>query len=212
MRAVILLFAALGAILFVSCGGGGEEGGAPSPVATPTGEVAAGDLTPSGLIAQLPGLLLTAEDVPSGFALSQSVAAPNEAVAAGDPLPEQRLRELEEAGRVNGHQVIFESLQGLLSVVLAVHETTEGAQQSLDMGVRFGPDIEASSIDAPDVGLPAAAWEIEGQTGRALKGYLMLARKGRINISVVYADAGGVGRDDAEGLLSAQIARLGDME
>jgi hypothetical protein len=201
----------LGVVLVVGCGGGDEDGEAP-PVDTPAAEVAAGDLTPADLIARLPELALTAEDLPSGFVLASSADVPNEMVAEGDPFPEQRLQELEETGRVGGYQVIFQSQQGLISAVLSVYETAVGAQQSLEMGVRFGLDVEAVPADAPDVGLPALAWQIEEQTARSLKGYLMLARKGRINISITYGDAAGASEDDTEALLSAQIARLGDIE
>lgn len=210
MRAIIFLTAALGAVLLVGCGGG-EDGEAP-PASTPTAEVVAGDLTSADLVARLPGLLLTAEDVPLGFTLAWSGEATNETVAEGDPFPEQRLQELEEKGRVSGHQVVFQSQQGLASAVLSVYETAEGAQQSLDLGLRFGLDVKTVPVDAPDVGVPSLAWEIEEQTERGLKGYLMLARKGRINISVTYGDADGVSEGDAEALLEAQIARLGDLE
>jgi len=211
MRAIILVAAVLSAALIVGCGGG-EEGGTPSPVGTPTVAVPAGDLAPADLIAQLPGLLLTADDLPSGFVQTQSGEVSNEMVAQGDPLPEQRLQELEETGRVGGYRTVLQSQQGVVSAVLSVYETAEGAEQSLEMGVRFGVGVEATPVDAPDVGLPALAWKIKEQIANGLTGYLMLACKGRINISVTYGDLLGVSEDDMEGLLKAQIAKLGDLE
>jgi hypothetical protein len=205
----------------VSCGDGDEEGAPPPPaeqpltevpVATATVEVAAGDLTPADLVARLPALIITAEDVPAGFDPAQSAEVPNEMVAAADPLPEQRLQELEEMGRVGGHQIIFLAEQGVIAAVLSVYDTTEGAQQGLDMGVRFTPDVVATAVDAPDVGLPAVAWEIEESTGSGLKGYLMLARKGRIDVALTYGEVRGADRAGVEALLRAQIAKLGELE
>jgi hypothetical protein len=203
MRTTLVVAAVLGGALIVGCGGGGEEA-APPPEATA--------LTPAALVAELPTLVITVDDVPAGFTLAGSGAVPNEAVAADDPLPEQRLQELEQTGRVGGQQVVFQSDDAVISAVLSVYETPEGAQESLDQGVRFGPGVGATAVDAPDVGLPGAAWEIDEQTASGLKGYLMLARKGRINISMSYGEVGGAGRDQVEELLRTQIARLGDLE
>jgi hypothetical protein len=203
MRTTLVLAAVLGAALIVGCGGGGEEA-APPPEATA--------LTPADLVAELPALAITSDDVPAGFTLVGSGAVPNEAVAEGDPFPEQRLQELEETGRVSGYQVVFQTDEAVISAVLSVYGTAEGAQQSLDQGVRFGPEAGATAVDAPDVGLPGAAWQIDEQMAGGLKGYVMLARKGRINVSLSFGEVAGAGRDEVEELLRTQIARLGDLE
>ena len=211
MRITVVLAAVLGAALIVSCGDGEEEG-PPPPAATATTEVASTDLTPADLVARLPALVITVEDVPAGFMPVQSRAVPNDVVAAGDPFPEQRLQELEETGRVGGYQIIFGKESAVISALLSVYETAEGAQRTLDWGVRFGLEVEATPVEVPDLGLPAAAWEVEEQTGSGIKGYVIVARKGRLNVSVSYGDVGGAGRDEAEELLRAQIAKLGDLE
>lgn len=211
MRTILVLVAGLGAALVVGCGGGEEEA-APSPVATVGADVAGADLAPADLVASLPEVIVTEGDVPAGFVESRSGAVSNEAVAAGDPFPEERMQELEEVGRVGGYQVVFERDQGRLSFTLSVYETAEGAQRGLDMGVRYGPGVATTPIDAPDVGLPAAALEVEEQMEGGLEGYLMLARKGRINVSVSFGEVGGVESGDVEDLLRDQVARLGDLE
>ena len=203
MRTTLVLAVVLGAALIVGCGDGEEKGASPPEAA---------GLTPADLLAELPELVITADDVSAEFVSAGSGAVPNEVVAAGDPFPEQRLQELEETGRVGGHQVVFEKDQAVISAVLSVYETAEGAQESLDLGVRFGAGAKATPVDAPDVGLPGAAWEIEEQTDSGLRGYVMLARKGRINVSVSFGDVDGAGRGDVEELLRTQIARLGDLE
>jgi hypothetical protein len=219
MRTTVVLAAAVGVLLLVGCGGGDEEALAP----TATSEVAPADLTPvdltptgltaadADLVARLPDLLLTEDDLPSGFVLSQSREVPNEMVAAGDPLPQQRLQELEEMGRVAGYQAIFERGEGSLSITLSLYETAEGARQSVEMGVRFASGVDSEQVDAPDVGVPAAAWDIE-ELLTGLQGYVMVAAQGRIAVGLSYGDVDRPDRGEVDDLLRAQIERLSGLE
>jgi hypothetical protein len=225
MRITVVFAALLGALLLVSCGGGDEE--AAAPTATSEAEVAPADLTPvdltpvetpvtlsaadAALAARLPDVILTEDDMPSGFTLSRSREVPNELVAAGDPLPEQRQRELEETGRLTGYQVVFERGQGALSITLSLYETAEGAQESVEMDLRFPPGVNSEQVDAPDIGVPAAAWDIEEMTS-GLQGYVVVAAQGRIAVGLSYGDVGAPDREEVDGLLRAQVEKLGDLE
>jgi hypothetical protein len=210
MRITVLFAAVLGALLLVSCGGGNEETAAPtatSEVAVAPADLTPADLTPADLTPVETSVTLSA----SGFTPARSREVPNELVASGDPLPEQRQRELEQTGRLTGYQVVFERGQGALSITLSLYETAEGAQESVGMDLRFAPNVKSEQVDAPDVGLPAAAWNIEELTS-GLQGYVVVAAKGRVAVGLSYGDVGAPDRDEVDGLLRAQIEKLGNLE
>ena len=88
---------------------------------------------------QLRQIVLQAEDVPTGFSLTDEVFSTNEESASAGENPQERLAELQRWGRILGYEVTYESDQpavGGQTLLFLVHsaasmyESSEGASAS----------------------------------------------------------------------------------